>query len=85
MRNKSKIKKITLEDGTELESEDLMDISELEEGDWRGIIAIILTVGVLILAGATLYLKSIQDFVTVMAILGPFVTMIIKDYFNAKK
>lgn len=61
-----------------------MDLNQITEADYRGIIAIIFSVGTIIAAIISVTYDRLDAFTTIMAVLGPIVTIIIKDYFQSK-
>jgi hypothetical protein len=60
-------------------------ICEITEKDYRGVIAITFSVGTILLASIAVAQSRLDVFTGVMAVLGPIVTLIIKDYFQSKE
>lgn len=60
-------------------------IGEITEKDYRGVIAITFSVGTILLASIAVAQSRLDVFTGVMAVLGPIVTLIIKDYFQSKE
>ena len=60
-------------------------VGEITEKDYRGVIAIIFSVGTILIAAMAVAQSRVDVFTGVMAVLGPLVTLIIKDYFQSKE
>jgi hypothetical protein len=59
-------------------------LGEITEKDYRGLIAIIFSVGTIIIASISVAQSRLDIFTSVMAVLGPILTLIIKDYFQSQ-
>ena len=60
-------------------------LGEITQKDYRGLIAIIFSVGTILIASISVAQSRLDIFTGVMAVLGPIVTLIIKDYFHSKE
>ena len=60
-------------------------LGEITEKDYRGLIAIIFSAGTIVIASISVAQSRLDLFTSVMAVLGPIVTLIIKDYFQSKE
>ena len=58
---------------------------EITEADYRGVLAIILVLGTIVVSILSMWNGNIQAFTTVMAILGPMVTLVVRDYFKSRE
>ena len=61
-----------------------MAFRDMEREDYRGVIAIVLVVGIVALAIIALYYERVADFTTMMAVLAGPLTMVLKDYFQSQ-
>lgn len=60
-------------------------MGEVTEQDYRGLIAIIFSVGTVVAAAVSVVQSRLDVFTGIMAVLGPIVTIIVKDYFHSKE
>ena len=60
-------------------------MGEVTEQDYRGVIAIIFSVGTVVAATVSVVQSRLDVFTGVMAVLGPIVTLIVKDYYQSKE
>lgn len=60
-------------------------LGEITEQDYRGIIAVTFSVGTVVAAVTSVIQGRLDAFTSVMAVLGPIVSLIVKDYFNSKE
>ena len=58
---------------------------EVTEADYRGVLAIILVLGAMVICLLSVWNGNLQAFTTVMAILGPMVTLVVRDYFKSRE
>jgi len=58
---------------------------EVTEADYRGVLAIILVLGAMVISLVSVWNGNLQAFTTVMAILGPVVTLVVRDYFKSRE
>ena len=58
---------------------------EVTEADYRGILAILLVLGAVIMGVITIWSGRLDAFTTVMAVFGPLVTLAVRDYFKSRE
>jgi len=58
---------------------------EITEADYRGVLAIILVLGTVIISLVSVWNGNLGGFTTVMAILGPLVALVVRDYFKSRE
>ena len=60
-------------------------LGEVTEQDYRGLISIVFSVGAVAASLIAVAQGRLDIFTGVMAVLGPIVTLIVKDYFQSKE
>lgn len=58
---------------------------EVTEVDYRGVLAIILVLGTITISFVSVWNGNLEAFTTVMAILGPLVALVVRDYFKSRE
>jgi len=84
-KKKREVKQITLKDGTVLDTQELMDISKLDEKDWRGLISLCFVAGLFISIVILGVVGQRELANSIIAMGGPLVIIIIRDYFKSKE
>ena len=58
---------------------------EITEADYRGLLAIIMVLGTIVISLVSVWNGNLAAFTTVMAILGPLVALVVRDYFKSRE